>query len=86
MRFQRAEERLGIKEDFPEELTLDLNLKAQRNLSNREGKGGNVTQKEKHVKKHQDVNKHGIIQRTVLADNSSKAPLNQLAVVYPSEQ
>lgn len=29
MRFQRAEERLGIKEDFPEELTLDLNLKAR---------------------------------------------------------
>lgn len=78
MRFPRAEERLGIKEDFSEELTLVLNLKAQRNESGRGGQGENVRLKEKHVKKHQDIKQHRIIQRTVSADTSSITPLNQL--------
>ena len=69
--------------DLPEELTLDLNLKVQKTLSSREGKGENVRQKEKHVKKHQEVNKCGIVQRLVLVDTCSIALVNQLAVVYP---
>ena len=77
---------LGINEDLPEELTLDLNLKAKKTLSSREGKGENVRQKEKHVKKHQEVNKCGIVQRQVLVDTCSIALVNQLAVVYPGEQ
>ena len=75
-----------INEDLPEELTLDLNLKAEKTLSSREGKGENVRQKEKHVKKHRDVNKCSIVQRLVLVDTCSIALVNQLAVVYPSEQ
>ena len=67
-------------------MTLDLNLKAEKTLSSREGKGENVRQKEKHVKKHRDVNKCSIVQRLVLVDTCSIALVNQLAVVYPSEQ
>lgn len=63
-----------------------MDLKAQKTLSSREGKRENVRQKEKHVKKHRDVNRCGIVQRLVLVDTYSIALINQLAVVYPSEQ